>query len=271
MKFSEKIDNKFKQCKAENRPAFIAYIAAGDPDFDTSLQVVDRLVSAGVDILELGLPFADPLADGPTNQEAAERALASGMTFTKTFEFAAKIREKYDDIPLILYTYLNPIAHTTNLDDNCKLAAESGIDAMLVLDLPPGEGTDYANTLRDNRMGQVSLVAPTTEDARLEVIGKNATEFIYYVSQVGVTGARSKVASNVGENLTRIKQFTELPIVVGFGISAPEHIAELKSIENLSGIVVGSAIVKRIAAISEGKGSLDELEAFVKSLTSVLK
>ncbi len=271
MRFSSRIENKFKSCKDAGHPAFVAYIAAGDPTYEKSLKVVDTLVESGVDIIELGLPFADPLADGPTNQEAAERALASGMDYIKTFEFAAEVREKYADLPLVLYTYLNPIAHTADFTKNCQLAKESGIDAMLILDLPPNEGEEYADVLNANQVGRIALAAPTTAETRLPAIAETATEFVYYVSQVGVTGARTDVASDVNEHISTIKKYTDLPVVVGFGISSPEHVIKLKTGTDVDGIVVGSAIVKRIAKIADGSGTFDELGQFVSSLTEACR
>lgn len=271
MRFSSRIENSFKNCKAAGHPAFVAYIAAGDPSYEKSLKVVDTLVESGVDIIELGLPFADPLADGPTNQEAAERALASGMDYIKTFDFAAEVRKKYPELPLVLYTYLNPIAHTADFAKNCQLAKESGIDAMLILDLPPNEGQEYAEVLNANEVGRIALAAPTTAETRLPAIAETATEFVYYVSQVGVTGARTDVASDVNEHISTIKKYTDLPVVVGFGISSPEHVTKLKTGKDVDGIVVGSAIVKRIAKIAAGSGTYEELGEFVSSLTKACR
>ncbi len=271
MRFSSRIENAFKKCKDAGCPAFVAYIAAGDPDYQQSLQVVDVLVQSGVDIIEIGLPFADPLADGPTNQDAAERALASGMTYLKTFELIRDIRAKYSELPLVLYTYLNPLAHTDDFAVNCGKAKESGVDAMLVLDLPPGEGDIYSSVMTEKEVGRVALVAPTTAEERLPAIAKTATEFIYYVSQVGVTGARTNVANDISEHISVIRSHTDLPVVVGFGISSPEHVAKLKSDTDVDGIVVGSAIVKRIAAIANGTGTFEEFEEFVSSMTAACR
>lgn len=271
MRFSSRIEKAFKKCKDTGHPAFIAYIAAGDPNYQQSLEVVDSLVESGVDIIELGLPFADPLADGPTNQEAAQRALDSGMTYLKTFEFAAEVRKKHQDLPLVLYTYINPIAHTSDFAKNCQLAKECGIDAMLILDLPPGEGEGYVETLTANKVGRIALVAPTTAEDRLPAIAESATEFIYYVSQVGVTGARTDIAGDITENINRIKKYTDLPVVVGFGISSPEHVTKLKTESDIDGIVVGSAIVKKVAAIANSQGTTKELTEFVSSLTKACR
>ena len=271
MNFSDRMTNCFAKCKAENRPAFIAYIAGGDPDYDTCLEIVDSLVESGVDILEIGLAFADPLADGPTNQDAAERALASGMNYINTFELIADIRKKHTELPLVLYTYINPIAHTADFTKNCQLAKASGVDAMLILDLPPGEGACYNTILTQEKIGRIALAAPTTADDRLPLIAASATEFIYYVSQVGVTGVRSEVALNIDENILKIKKYAKVPVVVGFGISEPHHVKSLASTGVVDGIVVGSAIVKRIAAIARGEATVAELGAFVKTMTAELK
>lgn len=267
MSRSIRIKNCFDQCRAANRPAFIAYITGGDPNPQQCLEVVDRLVAAGIDLLEMGVPFADPLADGPTNQASAQRALDAGTGIPTIHDLLRQIRAKYPELPIVLYTYLNSLISGGSFRDSAKAMIEAGADGFLLLDLPPGEGAEYRAVLDEEDLGLVTLAAPTTAEARLKDITEAATEFIYYVSQVGVTGERSNIASDLAENINHIKGLTEKPVVVGFGISAPEHIQNIRANCNTDGIVVGSAIVKRIAAIADGKGTLEELENFVRSLT----
>ncbi|MEA2013630.1 MAG: tryptophan synthase subunit alpha [Verrucomicrobiota bacterium] len=268
MSHSANINKVFTKCHAENRLAFVAYIAAGDPDFQTSLKIVDMLVDAGIDILELGVPFGDPLADGQANQLASQRALESGMTVNKILDFVDCVRQKHPTLPIVLFTYLNPIAYGYDFEDFCKKACSKGVDSALLLDLPPDEGADYWKVVNAFGLGKIGLVAPTTSEDRLETICKNATDFIYYVSQTGVTGARDKLAEGIEDSISAIRQHTSLPIVVGFGISKPSHITELKKISDLSGVVVGSAIVKKVEELSHGKTDLSAIGKFVSSLTT---
>ena len=271
-----RLTDTFDRCASDGRKAFVAYIAAGDPDFEKSLSVVDVLVEAGVDILELGVPFSDPLADGEANQLAAARALAAGITPPEVLRLAREIRGKHPDLPLVLFTYLNPIAYSAELDfdEFCRSAVDSGIDAALLLDLPPEErdaewmpGQTYNASIRAAGLPLVALVAPTTTVERLPKLLDGADAFVYYVSKEGVTGEGEDFSAGFAENVGEIRRRTSLPVVVGFGISNPAHVAAAAR-TGVDGVVVGSAIVRRVEAIAKGDGSLDELKAFVSSMTA---
>lgn len=244
------------------------YVTGGDPDFASSLEICRAIASAGADILELGVPFSDPLADGEANQLAAERAIASGMNQLKVLELACEIRKMFSHLPIVLFTYLNPIAFSKSmtLGEYCKKAKESGIDAMLPLDLPPGRDADeFISQIKAAGLGIVSLIAPNTPRERIPFLTKRATSFIYYVSREGVTGESSTFNANFAERISDIRACTSLPVVVGFGISTPDHVRAACS-TGVDGIVIGSAIVRKIEAFSKGKGTIQDIAAFVKDL-----
>ncbi len=239
----DRIAQAFARARAENRAAFVAYLCAGDPDFDTSLAACRALLKGGVDVLELGVPFSDPLADGLTNQLAAQRALAGGMTAARVFELVRRIRTEFADTPIVFYTYYN-LVFSNGVDAYVRAAHEAGVDGMLTLDLPPEEAAEVSAACARHGVQTVFIVAPTTPDSRLPVIAAAATGFIYYVSREGVTGVREAVAANVPEAVARIKTHTALPVVVGFGIGRREHVAEVAA--HADGVVVGSALVNTI-------------------------
>jgi tryptophan synthase alpha chain len=238
----DRIAQAFARARSENRAAFVAYLCAGDPDLETAVAACRAVIEAGTDVLELGVPFSDPLADGLTNQLAAQRALASGMTGQTVFELVKRIRA-FSEVPIVFYTYYNLI-FANGVDGYVKAAKEAGVDGILTLDLPPEEAGDVAAACRAHGVKTVFIVAPTTPEARMEVIGKAATGFIYYVSREGVTGVRNEVAKNVPEAVAKIKAHTTLPVVVGFGISKREHVHEVAGYAD--GVVVGSALVNCI-------------------------
>jgi tryptophan synthase alpha chain len=238
----DRIAQAFARARSENRAAFVAYLCAGDPDLETSVAACRAVIEAGTDVLELGVPFSDPLADGLTNQLAAQRALASGMTGAKVFELVKRIRA-FSEVPIVFYTYYNLI-FANGVDAYVSAAKAAGVDGILTLDLPPEEAGDVSNACAAHGMKTVFIVAPTTPESRMAVIGKAATGFIYYVSREGVTGVRNEVASNVPEAVAKIKAHTTLPVVVGFGISKREHVKEIASYAD--GVVVGSALVNCI-------------------------
>jgi tryptophan synthase alpha chain len=273
------IDEKFKTCKSAGRAAFVAYITAGDPDFNTSLKVIDTLYKAGVDIIELGVPFSDPLADGTANQLAAERALNSGMTPLKVLELAETAKKKYPELPFVLFTYMNPIAYSSKITftEFCKKAVESGIDAVLPLDLPPEEldsevekKVSYRNAMANAELSNVVLIAPTTPEKRFAYLAGTASSFIYYVSREGVTGEGSSFGNQFSERITLLRKYTDKPIVVGFGISTPDHVKTAAE-SGVDGVVVGSAIVRKIEQINREEASFEELYNFVSSMTLALK
>jgi tryptophan synthase alpha chain len=266
---SKRLNTLFKHLKAENRPAFIAYITAGDPDFNRCLDVVDVLIESGIDMLELGIPFSDPLADGEANQLSGQRALNSGMTPLRVLDLVSCIRNKYKNIPIVLYTYLNPVAYACEFKDFCEKSVVSGVDSLLLLDLTPEEGVEYKKVIDETGLSLVALAAPTTRESRLDLISNFASAFVYYVLREGVTGIRNDFDSDIDKKIKRIKSHSKLPVVVGFGISTPEHV-KMAAKSGVDGVVVGSAIVRKVEAFAEGKGSLVDLGNFVKKLTSAL-
>ncbi|MBP6865067.1 MAG: tryptophan synthase subunit alpha [Candidatus Didemnitutus sp.] len=234
----------FASARAQQRAAFVAYLCAGDPDFDTSVAACRAVIAAGTDVLELGVPFSDPLADGLTNQLAAQRALASGMTTARVLELVRQVRAT-TEVPIVFYTYYN-LVFANGVDESVRAARAAGVDGMLVLDLPPEEGAEFAAACARHGMKTVMIVAPTTPDARLPRICAATTGFIYYVSREGVTGERAEMAGGIPEAVARIKAHTSLPVAVGFGISTP---AQVRSVGRAAdGVVVGSALVNVIKA-----------------------
>ncbi len=237
-----RIARAFAQAQTDNRTAFVAYLCAGDPDLETSLLACRTVIENGVDVLELGVPFSDPLADGLTNQLAAQRALANGMTRDKCFELVRRIRE-FSEVPIVFYTYYNLVfAH--GLETYIAEAKAAGVDGILTLDLPPEESGELASVCAKHGVETVFIVAPTTPDARIATIAKATTGFIYYVSREGVTGVRKESATNIPEAMERIKSRTKLPVVVGFGISSREQVSAIAPFAD--GVVVGSALVNSI-------------------------
>ncbi|WP_085824343.1 tryptophan synthase subunit alpha [Ruegeria meonggei] len=254
-----RIDAKFAALKAEGKKAFVSYIMAGDPDFDTSLEIVKGLPGAGVDVIELGLPFTDPMADGPTIQAAGQRALESGMTLQRTLDLARAFRESDDTTPIVLMGYYNPI-YSRGVDTFLADAKAAGIDGLIVVDLPPEEDEELCLPAQAAGLNFIRLATPTTDDKRLPRVLQNTSGFVYYVSITGITGAAEAQATNVGPEVARIKSATDLPVIVGFGINTPDKSKAIASVAD--GAVVGSAIVSQIA---EGK-SVPDVLGFVKSL-----
>jgi tryptophan synthase alpha chain len=238
----DRIAQAFARTRREKRAAFVAYLCAGDPDFDTSLAACRAVIDAGADILELGVPFSDPLADGLTNQLAAQRALEGGMTAGRVFELVKRVREK-SQVPIVFYTYYN-LVFSNGVENYVRAAKEAGVDGLLTLDLPPEEGNELLAACTKHDLKTVFIVAPTTPAGRLARIGAAATGFIYYVSREGVTGVRDQVAANIPEAVARIRQHTTLPVAVGFGISTREQVRQVA--RNADGVVVGSALVNVI-------------------------
>lgn len=244
----DRIAETFARTRREQRAAFVAYLCAGDPDFETSVAACRALVEAGIDVLELGVPFSDPLADGLTNQLAAQRALDGGMTASRVFELVRRVRE-FSQVPIVFYTYYN-LVFSNGVDAYVRAAKEAGVDGMLTLDLPPEEAAEVIAACRQHGLKTVFIVAPTTPASRLPVIGATATGFIYYVSREGVTGVRDQVATNIPEAVAAIKRHTALPVVVGFGISTRDQVRQVA--KHADGVVVGSALVNVIkAALSD--------------------
>lgn len=239
----DRIGNAFSQASAQKRALFVTYLCAGDPDYTTSLEACRAAIDAGTDILELGVPFSDPLADGLTNQLAAQRALEAGMTHQQALDLVRAIRQ-FSDIPIVFYTYYNMVfAHGDAA--YAAMIAEAGVDGVLTLDLPPEESGEFCQACEQHGLKTVFIIAPTTPAERMRQIEAVTTGFIYYVSRTGVTGEQETMAANLAAQLASIRACTELPVVVGFGISRPEHVRIVAEVAD--GVVVGSSIVNCIA------------------------
>jgi tryptophan synthase alpha chain len=259
-----RIDQKFAELRAANRSGFIAYITAGDPSLEATEKLVPALAEAGVDFVELGVPFSDPLADGVVNQLGAQRALAAGATLDKVLASVRRIR-KQTDVPLILYTYLNPV-YIHGFDKFHEEAAAAGVDGVLILDLPPDEIAANRDLADRHRMKSIRLIAPTTPPARMELIARSAEGFIYYVSREGVTGEQTKLSDSIASQVAEIRKHTELPVAVGFGISSPEQAAEVA--RQADAVVVGSAIVRRMGEFGASPDFVEQIVSFVRPLAA---
>jgi tryptophan synthase alpha chain len=239
---SDRLTTTFQALRENHQKAFVAYIAAGDPDFDQSLEIMKTLADLGADIIELGLPFSDPLADGIVNQLAADRALKSGMTTHHVLDLIRRFRETHQT-PLVLFTYLNPV-FTYGFEAFHHDAAAAGADGILLLDLPPDEAALNSDLAIGAGLKHIRLIAPTTPPERVELLAKSAEGFIYALSRTGVTGAHGGPAANIAEFVASIKAHTDVPVCVGFGISTPEQAAMVAAAAD--GVIVGSAIVKQV-------------------------
>ena len=258
---------KFAQLKSAGKKSFVVYVGAGDPNLEATRQLALAFDKAGVDIHELGVPFSDPLADGLVNQLAAQRGLESGTTPPKLLATVAAIR-KDSQIPIVLYIYFNLI-HKVGLEKFIAGCAQAGVDGLLVLDLPPEESDNYEALMKKSGLCHIYLVAPTTPEARVELIVKRGSGFIYYISREGVTGMQTSVATNLASQVAKIRAHTDLPIAVGFGISNPEQAKLVAAAAD--GCVVGSAIVNQIAARGHSPTLVSEVSQFVKSLGDAIK
>ena len=246
-----RISRLFDQLRAEGRPGFIGYITAGDPTPEATPELVAALERGGCDLIELGVPFSDPIADGPVIQRAADRALRAGTTLRGVLEVARRIRER-SEIPLLLFTYLNPVLRY-GLDALARDAVGCGIDGCLIIDLSVEEAGPCVDAMRSHGLDTVFLAAPTSTRRRLELVAKYSTGFIYLVSRTGVTGERNTLSDSVAPLAKRMRVITDLPLAVGFGISKPEHVRAVGSIADA--VVVGSAIVRAV----EQNASLEQL------------
>jgi len=254
-----RIDDTFARLRAEGRKAFVAYMMGGDPDDATSLAVMQGLPGAGVDIIELGMPFTDPMADGPTIQLAGQRALDGGMTMDRVLDMVRAFRAGNATTPIVLMGYYNPI-YSRGVDRFLKDATEAGIDGLIVVDLPPEEDAELCLPAQAAGLNFIRLATPTTDAKRLPKVLQNTSGFVYYVSITGITGAAAAQAADVAPEVARIKAATDLPVIVGFGISTPDQAQAIASVAD--GCVVGSAIVKEIGA---GR-PVAEILSFVASL-----
>ncbi|WP_299818352.1 tryptophan synthase subunit alpha [uncultured Jannaschia sp.] len=254
-----RIDDTFARLRAANRKAFVTYIMAGDPDAETTKRIARGLGAAGVDVIELGLPFTDPMADGPTIQLAGQRALDGGMTLEGTLDIVRDLRAHDDATPVVLMGYYNPI-YSRGVDRFLEEAREAGVDGLIVVDLPPEEDDELCIPAQRAGLNFIRLATPTTDDRRLPKVLQNTSGFVYYVSITGITGAGSASVEKVAPEVARIKAATDLPVIVGFGIKTPEAARDIAAVAD--GCVVGSAIVDRI-----GKGDdVDAVLDYVRAL-----
>ncbi len=244
---------RFQALKAENRAALITYIMACDPDRESSQKLLDALPSAGADIIEFGMPFTDPMADGPAIQLAARRALAAGGSLALTLEMVARFRQTDRDTPVVLMGYYNPV-YTRGPERFCREAAEAGVDGLIIVDLPPEEVDELLPHARAQGIDFIFLATPTSDEARLPQVVSRASGFVYYVSIAGITGTRSADEAAVADAVARIRRHTDLPVCVGFGIKSPEQAAAIARIAD--GVVVGSAIVQAATDLGNA-GALD--------------
>lgn len=239
-----RIDARFAALRAEGRAAFVPYVMAGDPDQATALAILNGLPAAGADLIEVGFPFSDPMAEGPPIQRAAQRALAKGMTLKATLATIAAFREGDQATPIILMGYLNPLV-TWGFEAFAREAAEAGVDGMIVVDCPPEEADPLADALEANGVALIFLTTPTTDDKRLPTVIRRASGFVYYVSVAGVTGVKEADAATVAPHVERVRKASGLPVAVGFGIKTPERASAIAQVADA--VVVGSALVDEVA------------------------
>lgn len=262
-----RLDTTFESLRAEGKKAFVAYVAGGDPDFDRSLNILCELAEAGADVIELGLPFSDPLADGIVNQMAADRSLKAGGSTRGCLELIREFRKDYQT-PLVLFTYLNPV-FSYGYEQFHHDAAAVGADGILLLDLPPDEAEKNADLASGRGLHHIQLIAPTTPEERVARLADSAEGFIYALSRTGVTGAHGAPSEGVGETVARIKAHTQVPVCVGFGINTPEQAALVASVSD--GVVVGSAIVKIIENNAKDPMVAKKVGTFVKTLVEAIR
>ncbi|NOX97557.1 MAG: tryptophan synthase subunit alpha [Nitrospirae bacterium] len=262
-----RIGEKFKELKKKKEKAFIAFLTAGDPDLKVTESLVVELERRGVDIFELGVPFSDPLADGPTIQAASERALKNKVSLKDVLKLIKTLRSKVR-VPLILFTYYNPV-HRYGLEKFSRDAAKAGVDGVIVPDLPPEEGKELKGYMGEAGLDTIFLVAPTSTSKRIKLVAGNSTGFVYYVSLTGVTGARDGLMKTVEPALRKIRCFTKKPIAVGFGISNPQQVKEVVSFAE--GVIVGSSIVKRIEDNLSDRNLVRQVAEFVERLVQASK
>ena len=274
---ASRIEELFLSLKEKNEKALITFITAGDPDLPTTKDIILELVSKGADIIELGIPFSDPMADGPTIQMASERALASGTTTGKVLKLVKEVRAEGCAAPIVLFGYYNPI-FVYGLERFAKDARRAGADGVLIVDLPPEESGDFKAALDAEGLDFVYLLTPTSDASRIKLVAARASGFVYYVSVAGVTGARTKLATSLQSAVKKVKAGTHLPVGVGFGISTPEQ-AKVAA-KSAEGVIVGSAIVNIIAKHGKKKNSstkaarvkmINEVGRFVKGLKAALR
>ena len=260
-----RIDSTFALLREKHQKAFVAYIAAGDPTFEASLEIMMSLADAGADIIELGLPFSDPLADGIVNQMAAERALKAGMTTARSLDLIRRFRESHET-PIVLFTYLNPV-FTYGFEAFHRDAAAAGADGILLLDLPPDEAALNKDLAVGAGLKHIHLIAPTTPPERVKTLAEFSEGFIYMLSRTGVTGSHGAPSANIAAQVDAIRAHTQTPICVGFGISTPDQAAEIA--KSADGVIVGSAIVKQVEL--NPNNAAEAVRNFITPLIAAIK
>ena len=264
-----RIDARFAALKAEGRAAFVTYIMAGDPDYATGLEILKGLPAAGADVIEVGFPFSDPMAEGPPIQRAALRALDNGMTLSKTLAMIAEFRKGDQTTPIILMGYANPLINR-GFETFARDAAQAGVDGLIVVDIPPEEADPLADALDAEQLSLLLLSTPTSDDARLKVILRRTSGFAYYVSVAGVTGVKEADADIVAPHVERVRAAGGLPVAVGFGIKTPERAAAIARVAD--GVVVGSALVEEIATgLAMNESVTDRVLSKVESLAKAVR
>ena len=263
----KRIEEALRAAKKNGRAAFIPYITAGDPNLEATVELVRALARAGADVIELGVPFSDPIADGPTNQRAAERALAAGTTLTGVLAAVEVIRRDLE-IPIVLFTYANPVVRY-GIENFAEDASVAGIDGVLFTDVPAEEMAPFEEHLSENGLDLIMLVTPTSDRRRMKAAAGLGGGFLYLVSRTGVTGVRKELDDELSSNVRAAKKASKMPVAVGFGISSPEQVARVAALAD--GVVVGSAIVSRIGALGACDELVDEIEAFAAELSAACK
>jgi tryptophan synthase alpha chain len=259
----------FEKLRARGERAFIPFVTCGDPDLETSRTLIENYIAAGADIVEIGIPFTDPLADGPTIQRASERALAGGVTMNDALQLIADIRSTQKDVPLVPMTYVNPVFQI-GYDEFARRCAEAGADGVIVSDIPPEAGKEWIAAGRKHGVDTIFLVAPTSDDARVEAVANAASGFIYAVARMGVTGAKSDVPPEIGELIARVKAHTSTPICAGFGFSSPAQIASTCQNSAVDGIVVASALIDKLES-TPGAAGIEAATQMVRELKAATK
>jgi len=260
---STRIERRFQALKQEDRAGLVTFLTAGDPDAETATEILKGLPAAGADLIEIGVPFSDPMADGPAIQASSLRAIKGGMTLAKVLDSVRALRTQDDDTPVILMGYYNPI-YIYGVDRFLTDAKEAGVDGFIVVDLPPEEEGEFCLPVLEAGLNFIYLTAPTTDDVRLPRVVEHASGFVYFVSITGITGTKSAAATDVAGHVARIKRHTNLPVAVGFGIRTPEQAAEIARIADAA--VVGTALVEAVAAGAESGNAAEKVLTLVAEL-----
>lgn len=262
-----RISDTFATLRAEGRTALIPYVTAGDPDLDATFAIMNAMVEAGADIIELGVPFSDPMADGPVIQQACERALAKGTRLLDVLDLVARFREQNSSTPIVLMGYMNPV-EVLGFDNFAQRAAAAGVDGVLTVDMPPEESDGMFEALTGNALDPIYLLSPTTPAERIKHVAEKGSGFVYYVSLKGVTGAATLDIDAVAARVSEIREHTGVPVGVGFGISDAESAARVSAVSDA--VVVGSALVKRVAAAADGAAAAESVAGLLREMRAAI-